>query len=453
MIFNQENCNKMPSNGPESFTYTGMGTVPKNVVSVVFAPTVTEVGDCAFAECKLLTNVALNEGLKKIGKEAFKYGVSLKSIQLPSTVSEVCYYAFYCCGDLKNVVLNEGLRKIGDYTFLACYSLESISIPHTVIDIGECIFEECCSLKDVALSVRLQKIKRRAFYNCKSLDRIELPPSVIEIGCDAFVGCRALKNFTLNEGLRLIGKHSFQNCPLESIKLPSTVIEICDFAFASCHELTNAMLNEGLQKIGEFAFLLCALKSIKFPSTVTEIGQHAFASCYHLKDVALNEGLQKIGTFPFYSCSCLESCKVPIVSMRLEAISSKWYPTKIVDEIRNAYGMAIVEGEILISGTILEGGKSWTMYRESLDRILDFLTYYELKEAATAVELALWKARIKGEDMANESFREMCRIGVPGPVKNAILQFISYKQICSDSNSALSGWDSDSTTVTLPTGD
>eukprot|EP00579_Thalassiosira_antarctica_P001140 CAMPEP_0201868694 /NCGR_PEP_ID=MMETSP0902-20130614/2475_1 /ASSEMBLY_ACC=CAM_ASM_000551 /TAXON_ID=420261 /ORGANISM="Thalassiosira antarctica, Strain CCMP982" /LENGTH=73 /DNA_ID=CAMNT_0048394061 /DNA_START=1 /DNA_END=218 /DNA_ORIENTATION=+ len=70
-------------------------------------------------------------------------------------------------------------------------------------------------------------------------------------------------------------------------------------------------------------------------------------------------------------------------------------------------------GEILISGAALKGGKDWTTCRESLDRILGLITYYELKEATTIFELALWKAKMEEVNMTNDDNRETCRIEVP----------------------------------------
>ena len=46
-----------------------------------------------------------------------------------------------------------------------------------------------------------------------------------------------------------------------------------------------------------------------------------------------------------------------------------------------------------------------------------------MKEATTLFELALWKARIDQADDANGN-RNAHRIEVPGPVKDAILQYL-----------------------------
>ena len=82
--------------------------VPKDVTKVVFDSSVTKVKERAFEGCTKLKEVTLNEGLKSIGKCAFRGCESLRSIKLPSTATEVEARAFQYCTNLKEAVLNEG---------------------------------------------------------------------------------------------------------------------------------------------------------------------------------------------------------------------------------------------------------------------------------------------------------------------------------------------------------
>ena len=48
-----------------------------------------------------------------------------------------------------------------------------------------------------------------------------------------------------------------------------------------------------------------------------------------------------------------------------------------------------------------------------------------MKEATTLFELALWKAKIdQVEDGIYEHGRDLCRVEVPGPVKDTIISFL-----------------------------
>lgn len=158
------------------FVYTGNGqTVPKDVVSVRFHSSVVEVGEEVFKVCKQLKKVELNVGLKKIGKLAFAYCLSLERITLPSTVTEVEDNAFNNCTSLREVVFNDGLKKIGVGAFFSCGSLQSITIPSTLIEIDRYAFNVCSNLREVRLHENLETIGQGAFTNCRSLERFNFP--------------------------------------------------------------------------------------------------------------------------------------------------------------------------------------------------------------------------------------------------------------------------------------
>ena len=49
---------------------------------------------------------------------------------------------------------------------------------------------------------------------------------------------------------------------------------------------------------------------------------------------------------------------------------------------------------------------------------------YELKEATSTFELALWKSKLDQADATNTTNRDAYRIDVPGPVKDTMLQYL-----------------------------
>jgi len=125
---------------------------------------------------------------------------------------------------VREVVFKDGLRKIGREAFRDYTSLESIALPSTVIEIGDNAFDTCVNLREVELNDGLQNIGREAFYNCKSLENITLPTTVTEIGINAFFCCLNLRAVTFNNGLQKIGDHAFSNCILDAgVKLPISV--------------------------------------------------------------------------------------------------------------------------------------------------------------------------------------------------------------------------------------
>ena len=54
------------------------------------------------------------------------------------------------------------------------------------------------------------------------------------------------------------------------------------------------------------------------------------------------------------------------------------------------------------------------------------MSYYELKDATTTFELALWKFNLDQADASNITNRAAHRLDVPGPVKDTILQYLDH---------------------------
>ena len=273
----------------------------------------------------------------------------------------------------------------------------------------------------------LQKIGRGAFQQCTSLTMINIPSTLTVIGDVAFSGCTNLRDVVFNEGLKKIGLCAFQYClSLQNITLPSTVTDVGGEAFKGCVKLREIVFNDGIKKIGWKAFQNCtSLQSITLPSTVTDVRDEAFKGCTKLREVLLNEGIQKIEKRTFHGCTNLESLKFPSVSTRLENIIDAGH-TEIENKVNAAIHDSGVErrGVVVSIPTLLLERDGWGAMRSSLDKIVDLIVYYEMKEATIIVELALWKAKIDQTDENNPADRDVCRIEVPGPVKDAILQYL-----------------------------
>jgi len=67
----------------------------------------------------------------------------------------------------------------------------------------------------------------------------------------------------------------------------------------------------------------------------------------------------------------------------------------------------------------------WKELKQRVDQIVKWIKYYEIKEATTLFELALWKVKIdQVEDDIYTHDRAACRVDVPGSVKDAIMQYL-----------------------------
>ena len=295
-----------------------------------------------------------------------------------AAVTEIPANAFSCCQHLKEVVLNEGLKMIGNY----------------------------------------------AFYGCSLVTIIRLPSTVTEVGDNAFIYCTNLEEVVLNEGLQLIGVGAFLGCSsLERLTLPSTVTEVAEGAFNDCTNLNEVVFKEGLQKIRRRAFENCtSLTIVTLPSSVTKIGEDAFYECTNLREVIFNEGPQVIGKNAFGKCRSLVYIKFSTISKRAKNLIDTGI-RGIEDKLTANQYFEWRGGELEIGREAIRSA-NWKSTRTNLDRVLAWVSYYELREATTTIELALWRIKMGEMGAATVEERAACRGEVPGPAKEAIIQYL-----------------------------
>ena len=260
----------------------------------------------------------------------------------------------------------------------------------------------------------------------KDVTIVRFHPSVTEVEEEAFQYCNKLSEVEFNESLQKIGAQAFRSCRLlSSITLPSTVTEIGNYAFDKCNNLREVVLSDGLQKIGYAAFSDCtSLSSITIPSIDTEIGGYAFDGCDSLREVVLHGVPRKVGAYAFST-----TVTFPTISTRLDNLiqTGHW------NEINNRVGIVrgVVERSrgklfrrLFLSTQTMRGVDIWNAVRRNLDDITRVIFYYELKEGTSIFELALWKFKLDQVDETNPTTRKKCRMDVPGPAKDIIMQYL-----------------------------
>jgi len=146
---------------------------------------ITAVGEGAFQDGNLLSEIVFSETVKRIGKRGFAGCKWLEEVRQALGVEEIGEGAFSGCGVLRRVELSEKFQRMGARAFENCTSLEEIRIPEGV-----------------------EEIPARAFYRCHSLREIRIPSTVKRIGREAFAFCRGLEEVSLPEGV-LVEERAF----------------------------------------------------------------------------------------------------------------------------------------------------------------------------------------------------------------------------------------------------
>ena len=181
-----------------------------------YEPTVLNSADAhEYENHEDLVDVVIADGVAEIGSLAFSGCENLRSIVIPDSVVKIGNFTFEGCKKLVCIEMSENLSEIGDFAFQRCKSITGIKLPYTFVHMGEYAFAECDNLYDIELPENLTYIGQSAFENCKSLKNITIPDCVEEINRGVFFGCNNL----------------------ERITIPDSVKKICDVAFFGCEKL------------------------------------------------------------------------------------------------------------------------------------------------------------------------------------------------------------------------
>ena len=199
-----------------------------------------------------LKTAILENGITKIGEDAFCACEKLNKIDFPTTLKEIVAGAVNSCYSLESVVIPDSVEKIGQASFSSCKKLKSLIIGDGLTVIDHYAFMNCVSLTDVEFGNNIKFIRSQAFYSCSSLYNIDLPDSVIEIDELAFSGTAysgdsdnwddgilyldghlidsrepyTRENVFVKEGTKTIASWAFYDSYIDYVYIPESVIGI-----------------------------------------------------------------------------------------------------------------------------------------------------------------------------------------------------------------------------------
>eukprot|EP00985_Skeletonema_marinoi_P008344 scaffold3762_cov103-Skeletonema_marinoi.AAC.5 len=160
-------------NGDRDVVVYRGGRAPLNVTHVRIDKSVEVIEDSAFDGCARLVQVETHDGIRIVGKKAFYYCISLRSIVLRSVVG-IGSQAFQGCKNLTDVKFGDKLETIGIYAFDGCRSLQRLKLP-SIITVTAGAFVYCKALSSIEFSERLETIESHAFSGCDRIQRIAIP--------------------------------------------------------------------------------------------------------------------------------------------------------------------------------------------------------------------------------------------------------------------------------------
>lgn len=219
-------------------TRDGDVTIPKTFEYEGSKYKTVGIGEFAFSECNLLSNV-----------------------NIPNSVQSIEKRAFYGCTSLTNIDIPEGVKTVGDSVFLNCNNLKRISIPHSIVTMSSSSFNSCANLTEIYYNTEAEI----DFRYCENRNNLNITlgkdVNIIPKGINTFAG-----NLIIEEGnITIIPKEAFSVANFKTISIPSTIT-----------------------KIEEYAFKYSLLNSLTIPSNVTYIGSNIIFGTKHLKEITIN---------------------------------------------------------------------------------------------------------------------------------------------------------------------
>lgn len=273
------------------------------------------MGQNAFNNFSVLTDVKINGNIKSISRNAFNNDTLLSNVILSPNIEKIDEYAFYRCSSLKNIILPNNLKTIGSYSFNGS-KLVSVTIPDSVTYIGEVAFLNV-PFTSLDLGNGVITISNGAFKGSSKLDTITIPDSTESIGTE-ILGGRTVNVLNIGDGIQSIeapmfinvtvttiniGKNSSKSQTIEGFALNSSQLKgvenvniygsvktIGSDAFSEM-SVKKVTLAEGITTIERNVFQGNNIESVILPSTLTTIGERAFAANPNLSVIDDNSGI------------------------------------------------------------------------------------------------------------------------------------------------------------------
>ncbi len=307
--------NKMGVFVPSSISYNGTNYI------------VTDIAANAFYG-KSFFQASIDEGVKRIGYQAFAKCSNLYTISMPNSIESIGQWAFNGCNDLNAVIfpnfditswcshphpylielsgghlytnyssreeitsiaIPNNITNISDYTFEGFKYLESIVIPNSVTSIGNYAFSGCSALTSIIIPESVTAIEAHAFENCDNVKYILLSSNINRIGDDAFKGCSKL-DIVLSYDIDSWFNITFGTGPSNPLSMAHTLGRATSIAGSIFYEvIEDLVIPTSISEIKDYALFGCqCITSLLLPSSIKRIEQSAFEGCTNLKKVSFD---------------------------------------------------------------------------------------------------------------------------------------------------------------------
>ncbi len=295
-------------------------------VAYTVPATVDAICDYAFYSTKL-KNVAFDDALRSIGKNAFTSSGSLTEVILPDGFETIGAGAFHGCWRITKVDLG-GTKTVGGYAFYNNQSLNDLNMRtdlNRLTTIYEGAFTECSAIKEFIFPDSLKTIVGMGMINMPALQKVHIGAGMTGSLSGAFTGDWNLSEITVSEDNPVYhaennvlygtmtdttdaeypGKHLFLSLPsntfseyeveegtvvidaqafrgntsLRKVTLPEGLLKLCVGSFNGCSNLSDIAFPDSLEYVDGF-YSTTSLNTVDFGTKIKKIEDNAFMGDY-----------------------------------------------------------------------------------------------------------------------------------------------------------------------------
>ena len=311
------------------------------LMSITLPEKIDTIFDSAF-QTTGLTDITIPASVDSIGNRAFADCKSLASIRIqesavPLALRNGFYGTFYGSDADKSIYIGRDLRLNEENALVT--GATSVEFGDKVTAINPRLFYDADKLVNVTIGSGVTEIGEAAFYDAGNTESVTemivtLGENVKTIGVSAFEGCDKLMSITLPEKIDTIFDSAFQTTGLTDITIPASVDSIGNRAFASCSSLASIRIQDSAVplalrngfygtfygsdadkgiyigrdlRLNEENAITSNAKSVEFGDQVTTINPRLFYDDNKLAILKIGNGVKTIGNSAFYSSGDDES--------------------------------------------------------------------------------------------------------------------------------------------------
>ena len=317
-------------------------TIPGSIEVDGVSYIVKAIDDRVFSNCYSLDTLIIENGVERIGQNAFYNCSNMKSVSLPTSLKSIGESSFAECNTITSLVIPEGVKTIGQNAFSWCNNMKLLELPSTLDSIGDYAFRRCYNLSRVVSRIKTPfKISKSVFcsedYWENNVQVFRNSPATLYVPTGTKSAYEAYEGWNMfdggiYEGDPKEGKSGIYSYIYMTDSKTATIVG-ADNIDQNTLELPATAVIEGdsynVVGIGNEVFWNRSMRSVIIPDGYETIGKRAFYECYSLRSVKMPNSITSIGDDAFESCSVLDTISIP---SKIRSIGySAFWGTKITE--------------------------------------------------------------------------------------------------------------------------